>query len=387
MVLIAFLVSSAGHAEDKAGPLRVFILSGQSNMEGKALASTLKPVIADAETAPKFAHLWTAGKWSVRDDVYVTFLDRRGRGGEAPVHGPLSVGFGGVKLVREKNGPKKPAPTIGPELGIGHILGDHFDEPVLLIKAAWGGRAVKATFRPPSALPTDDEVKARLAQVQKKRPAETFEALKASYGSDYRKILSEVRRVLDDVATYVPGYRKEQGYELSGFIWFQGWNDGVGKGNPEYVEQMSHFIRDLRRDLKHPKLPVVIGELGVDGAKAKGWIAKFRAQQAAIAARPEFASNVRLAKTAQCWHAGPAWMDGKWAEFRAAAKANEKKAKDDSTRVDPGEFYRKNWAEKYAKGLAYTSDRRYHYNGSGRSYYEMGESMGRAMLELLRVTN
>ena len=43
----------------------------------------------------------------------------------------------------------------------------------------------------------------------------------------------------------------------------------------------------------------------------------------------------------------------------------------------------KDWVQKYAKELAFTSDKRYHYNGSGRSYYEMGQSMGRAMLELL----
>ena len=377
-------VANDTNAAPAAKPVQVFILAGQSNMEGKALASTLLPLISDTETRSRFQHLRRGSEWTARDDVWVTFLDRRARGGvTAPVYGPLSVGFGGSKTARDANGKKRPAATIGPELGFGHVVGDHFDQPVLLIKAAWGGRALKHTFRPPSALPSDAEIRERLEQVRRKKPDETFEALKESYGSDYRRILSETRRVLEDVGKYCPGYDPKAGFRLAGFVWFQGWNDGVGGGNPDYVEQLSHFIRDLRRDLKQPDLPFVIGELGVDGAEAKGWIGTFRAQQAAVAALPEFKDNVRLARTTHCWHAGPAWMDGKWAEFRKAAKANESKPEDDATRVNPGEFYKRNWLEKYKEGLAYTSDRRYHYNGSGRSYYEIGESLGRAMLELL----
>ena len=378
------VVSPAGFARPE-GPVKVFILAGQSNMEGKALASTLEPVISDAETRARFKHLESGGKWSVRDDVWVTYLDNQVRGKPGtPLHGPLSVGFGSPKTVRDENGKKRPAPTIGPELGIGHVLGNHFDEQVLLIKAAWGGRAVKYTFRPPSAMPGDDEIKERLAQIKKRKPDQTLEKVKASYGSDYRKILSETRKVLDDIKQYFPDHDASQGYEIAGFVWFQGWNDGVGKGNPAYTEQMAHFIRDIRKDLKRPDLPFVIGELGTDGKGAGGWVAKFRGQQAAIAELPEFKGNVRLAKTAHCWHTGPSSLKGKWEEFRKTAKANESKPADDATRVNPREFFQKNWAQKYKKELSYTSDRNYHYHGSGRSYYEMGESMGKAMLELLK---
>ena len=54
----------------------------------------------------------------------------------------------------------------------------------------------------------------------------------------------------------------------AGFAWFQGWNDAIGEGNPNYVDQMAHFIRDMRKDLKAPKMPFVIGELGTDGPGA-----------------------------------------------------------------------------------------------------------------------
>jgi alpha-galactosidase len=189
--------------------------------------------------------------------------------------------------------------------------------------------------------------------------------------------------VLGDIENYFPDYDEFQGYEIVGFIWFQGWNDGVGRGNPEYVEQMADFIRDMRRDLKRPNLPFVIGELGIDGEEAEGWVARFREQQAEIAALPEFKENVRLARTAHCWHQGPYDMSDRWAEFQTLARANEAKTADDPTRINPGKFFQKNWAQKYAKELAYTSDKRYHYNGSGRSYYEIGQSLGRAMLEML----
>ena len=40
---------------------------------------------------------------------------------------------------------------FGPELQFGHVLGDHFDNQVLLIRTAWGGRSLLGDFRPPSS--------------------------------------------------------------------------------------------------------------------------------------------------------------------------------------------------------------------------------------------
>lgn len=378
--LVGFALAAFTAIANANGPVQVFILSGQSNMEGKATASTLEAAIRDEKMHEAFKHLQTDGKWTVRDDVFVTYLDRQ-ETPVSPLHGPLTVGFGSPKNVRDENGKRTRAPGIGPELGIGWALGEHFDEPVLLIKAAWGGRAVKYSFRPPSAMPGDDEIKDRLAQIQKKNPDMTFDELKNSYGSDYRKVITEMEKVLDNIEKYVPNYDKSQGYKLAGFIWFQGWNDGVGQGNPDYTEQMAHFIRDMRKDLKSPELPFVIGELGTDGTDAGGWVAKFRAQQAAVAALPEFQGNVAFVKTAQFWPHPPD-LSKQWAAFRAAAAENEKKPADDPTRVNPGEFYLKNWQQKYKDQLAYTSDKRYHYLGSGACYYQIGQAMGEAMIAL-----
>ena len=55
----------------------------------------------------------------------------------------------------DRNGPLKPGygssqKKIGPELGFGWVVGDAFEEPVLLIKLAWGGKSLAEDFRPPS---------------------------------------------------------------------------------------------------------------------------------------------------------------------------------------------------------------------------------------------
>ena len=110
------------------GTVKVFILAGQSNMEGKA-PNTLLDYQAEApETKDLFKHLRKDGKWIVREDVFIKFLDRKG---------PLTIGYG------------SPGRT-GAELEFGWMMGDHFDEPVVLIKAAWGGHSLFQQFCSPS---------------------------------------------------------------------------------------------------------------------------------------------------------------------------------------------------------------------------------------------
>jgi hypothetical protein len=94
-----------------------------------------------------------------------------------------------------------------------------------------------------------------------------------------------------------------QGYELAGFVWLQGFNDLVdGQTYPngnydEYSRLLAHFIRDVRNDLSAPKMPFIIGVLGVDGEKN----VNFRKAMAAPAAMPEFKGNVVAVDTAPFW--------------------------------------------------------------------------------------
>lgn len=248
------------------GPVKVFILAGQSNMQGHGFVAadpqrnggqgTLEHAARDPATAAKFGRLLNAdGTWAVRDDVWIHYLDRKG---------PLTVGFGA-----------RPD-RIGPELGFGHVIGDAFDEPVLLIKLAWGGKSLGADFRPPSA---GGEV-----------------------GPYYTEVVDRTKAVLANLDAEFPELAG-RGYELVGFGWHQGWNDRVNQAfADEYQSNMAHFIRDIRRDLGAPNLPFVIAETGMTGPEEKHprALALMRAQ-AAVAEMDEFKGSVAFVPTQVFW--------------------------------------------------------------------------------------
>ena len=254
-------------------PVKVFILAGQSNMEGQAVVDldgknyndgkgTLKALMNDPKKAPLFKHLKNdKGEWTVREDVWVRYQREK----QPLLAGPLSIGFS----IYASKGSKH---HFGPELQFGHVVGDHVGSQVLLIKTAWGGRSLYKDFRPPSS---GGEV-----------------------GPYYKKMLAEVRLALDNLKTDFPGY-KGQGHELAGFVWYHGWNDGVDpkKAVPEYEQNLVNLINDVRKDLKAPKLPAVIGELTGPWVDAPGAWATLRKAQANAASRREFKGTVLFVET------------------------------------------------------------------------------------------
>jgi hypothetical protein len=329
--LLLFAPHALLAADAKRSPVKVVILAGQSNMEGKAKVSLLEYQAKQPATSDLFKHLRKDDKWIERDDVWVKFLDR---------HGKLTVGFGSPNC-------------IGPELGIGTVLGDHFDEPVLLIKTAWGGRSLYRDFRPPSAgLPNDNVLEKLLAEAKKKKPDTTLDDIKAPFGASYRAMLEEVRATLADLPSQVPD-AGDRGHELIGFVWFQGWNDMISaEYTAEYTKNMQHFIRDVRADLKSPALPFVIGQMGVDGLKAGENVQRFKAAQAAALEDPAFKDNVALVKTDVLW------------DTEAEA------------------VFKKGWRENIDEWNKVGSDFPYHYLGSAKNMLKMGDAFGKALLEL-----
>ena len=317
--------------------VKVFVLAGQSNMEGKASNALLESQAAD----PRFKDFWgdyrTGDAWTERDDVFVTFFNR---------HGPLTIGYGSPN-------------ATGPELAFGRILGDHCKDPVLLIKTAWGGHSLYKNFRPPSAgLPSEQELAAELAAVQKKQPAATLDEIKAGYGDSYRKMLAEVKRVLDEKDTLFPALAGCTP-EMAGFFWFQGFNDQFGDAAPaEYEANMKHLIADVRKDLNAPKMPVVIagiGTFGWDGTakpKEDSGTAKVLNGQLAMNDVAEFKGTVKAFETAPLYDKEAAEIFPKW---------------------------QKNPEEWKKVG----SDRPYHYLGSGIWYTRIGKTAGDAMVGLL----
>lgn len=247
VVLGACLMLSAAACPAVAGEvIQVFILAGQSNMEGKGVVSmdhekyynggkgNLVWSMKHSQSAAMMKHLKNAdGGWVVRDDVTISY----DTGGKVR-KGGLTVGytnFGGGS-------------HIGPELQFGHVIGDVLKEPVLLIKTAWGGKSLYVDFRPPSSGGT--------------------------VGPYYIKMIEEVRAALAEL--------KDRPYKLAGFVWQQGWNDMcTPPAIPEYADNLVNLARDLRKEFGVPDLPIVVGELGNGGPEAKGNMLKFRQAQRA----------------------------------------------------------------------------------------------------------
>ena len=243
------------------GKLKVFILAGQSNMEGagqiKGAArnggkGSLEYIVKDPVTAARTKHIIDKnGKWVVRDDVWIWYFDRKGG---------LTAGYGARKT------------SIGPEFQFGHAMGAALDEQVLIIKTAWGGKSLQKDFRPPSS--------------------------GGAVGPFYTEMIKHVKDVLGDIKKHFPAY-DGKGYEIAGFGWHQGWNDGCSvTAVAEYEKNMANFIRDVRKALGVKKLPFVIADSGFGGRNQK--VARrlgiVKAQQA-VAKYPEFKGNVTTVET------------------------------------------------------------------------------------------
>lgn len=329
LLLIALLFGSlSGIATGKdTKPLQVYILAGQSNMQGHAQVRTFEHIGMDPETKPLLAEmLGPDGKPKVCERVWIASLGSA----DTEQTGKLTAGFGAAQ-----NGPK-----IGPEFTFGITMEKLTDAPILIIKTAWGGKSLHTDFRPPSAGPYRFN-ESQLANFQKRgKDLETMTAEKAAAtGVNYRLMIEYVQKVLVDIPRVVSGYDVAQGYELAGFVWLQGWNDMVDSdtypnrdkpgGYDAYSEALSHLIRDVRKDLKSPQLPFVIGVMGVGGPvdlygpdqlRYKAIHQNFRDAMAAPIKVPEFQGNVAIVKTEKFWDLELSAAKRKDDEIRQQAK-------------------------------------------------------------------
>jgi len=247
---------SAPAVQAKPSPVKVFVLAGQSNMEGQGIIAgaakgTLETLVQDPATAPRFRHLvGPDGRWAVRSDVWCAYGNK----------GCLTAGgfaAGGC---------------IGPELGFGWEVGNYLDHQVLLIKVAVGGTSLAHNWRPPSS--------------------------GGKVGEWYSNLIAGVKEQVRNLQRDFPGY-DGQGCALAGFGWHQGWNDGCVQGDAlEYETNLVNFIKDVRRDLGVPGLPFVIGGSGFAGwGQQNSRRLKILEAQQAAAARAEFKGNVKYVET------------------------------------------------------------------------------------------
>ena len=385
-------------ASNSKEKVKVFILAGQSNMEGRGFPEPLAWQITQPEYRERYTHFIKDGDyeafakkvaestdpdnprkpptylWSTRHDVWINYLGK---------HGDLTVGYGA------------PREGFGPEFNFGHVLGDHYDEQVLIIKTSWGGRALARGFLPPSSMLNDAEYE-RLAAAQnaeneswneaeparieaynkriteqnktakkkkrlrrfKPREIVTVEQYKAQFGKDYRNMVKEVHGCLAELGQRFPGYN-HQGYELMGFVWFQGWNDQYQDRWLTYEKNLANFIRDVRKEFSTPNLAFVIGQMGHDGMKLskdgspRDYIKK---AQSVVPDYPEFKGNVLCVKTDKFW------------DLEAHA-----------IYTGPG-----GWSKDVNKWRRFGNDHPYHYYGSPWCFARIGTAFGEGMIDLLK---
>lgn len=338
----ALLITLAmGTAITRAGDtVQVYVLAGQSNMEGKAKNSLWEHQATDEKTREIFAHLRDGDGWVKRDDVFIKYLNR---------HGNLTLGFGSPD-------------RTGAEFEFGVALGNHHEEPVLLIKTAWGGHSLYKKFRSPSNPPGKEMLEQDLAkQIEQVRrqnerrnrndPMPTMAQVKADYGSSYRDMMSEIDGLKSDYAKLFPELAGKE-LRFAGFFWFQGWNDQYNGAEVHYADNMQKFIKDVRNDLGVPDLPFVIAVMGQNMSKeAKGAMKTIQEAQFSMPNVPEFKNNVRAVPT-------DVLVD----------KAAE-------------ELY-PSWKENFEQWQLTGSDRPYHYLGSAIWMTRIGRACADAMIEL-----
>lgn len=384
----------------QAKPLKVFILAGQSNMEGHARVETFDYIGDDPATAPLLKQMRDAdGKATVCEGVWISYFTGNGdENGEG--HGKLTAGYG------SRQNPKEDGGKIGPEFTFGLTMDAAFDEPVLLIKTAWGGKSLHTDFRSPSAGPYVFN-ESQLANFQKQ--GKDIEAIKAEKvketGRYYRLMIEHVRHVLSDIKRVCPAYDEKQGFEISGFVWLQGWNDLVDSGvypnrhkpggYDAYSDTLAHFIRDVRRDLNAPKMPFVIGVLGVGGAKPNEQTVEFRKAMAAPAALPEFRGNVIAVETAPFWSEELGAIADKHEKVRQMSYFLNSKHKDHAnadgkmTDEQKREYLKKYEADLISPAEAAlwkrgASNAGYHYLGCAKTFALMGKAFAEANLAMLK---
>ena len=383
------LVMAVCTADAADKPLKVYVLAGQSNMQGHARVSTFDSLASDPPSAALLKAMRTPdGQPRVCSKVWISSV---GCLGDAYTdlnekHGKLTVGFGA------------PTDKIGPEFTFGITMEERLGEPVLIIKTAWGGRSLHTDFRPPSA---GAYVWSEYELGQHKKRGDDLEKVKAEKGKAtgvyYREMIGHIRKVLKDIKRVVPDYDPKRGYELAGFVWFQGFNDYVSGGTYDkqmkpggydvYADLLAHLIRDVRKDLSAPKMPFVIGVMGIGGPKedAKAPQMHFRQAQVAPLSLPEFAGNVLAVRTA------PFWDDDLEALQARMEKLNDKlnrEFKKDPDRKPAAKVEARDKAvaeaftpEELKRLKAGVSNGGYHYLGAARIMAPIGKAFAEALLD------
>ena len=317
-------------------PVQVYVMLGQSNMLGFGRVDsidtpgTLENLVKKQN---KYPHLITEeGQWTERKDVrYVHVMDKRG------------VDFNNMSEFADmKNQWLTIKGNFGPELGFGHVVGHHHDAPVLVLKACIGNRSLGWDLLPPGSKQYEFEGKTYAGY--KDNPGSWVEGepkkeVKWYAGRQYDADTAHAKAVLKNLKKYYPGYAG-QGYEVAGFVFWQGHKDQNAAHASRYEQNLVRFIKNLRKDFDAPKAKFVMATIAFEGNELSGHGLTIANAQLAVGGQtgkyPEFEGNVHTID------ARPFWRDSS---------------------VSP-------------------KNQGYHYNHNAETYMEVGQALGKAMVNL-----
>lgn len=265
--VIRSILRELGLLKPIKGPLKVFLMVGGTTVFGGGTVSDLqKPregapagslahLVRNPATQKQFAHLVNEdGSWASRSDVWVQFNQR------ASKSGALGIGYGGPGYAR----------GIGPELGLGHVLGDRFEEQVLILKIDLGKPSVAVDLRSPGA---------------------------GTAGRSYSALIKQIQDSTRAFENKFPDFLEGSKYEFAGAILDLGENDKDAKA---FEKQLPVLITDLRKELQVSNLPVVILGLGQGGMSETQFSTILEAQRR-VALLPDLRKSLRFVDTRKFW--------------------------------------------------------------------------------------
>ena len=230
---------------------------------------------------------------------------------------------------------------IGPELGFGHAVGNHYEEPVLILKTSQGNRSLSWDFLTPGS--KRFEYGGKIYAGYKESPLSWEKGTKPKpinwyAGKQYDDCFGAAHEVLDNFDKQFPHW-KGRGYEIEGFAWWQGDKDRYNDGHAvQYEKNLVRLIKTLRKEFKAQDAKFVVATLGQTAKDAPS-------------------SNDKLILDAQLAVDG---KSGKYPEFKG------------------------NVAAVYTHPLSQGGASNSHYNGNAQTYMDVGLAMGEAMVGLIK---
>ena len=256
-----------GKPADINKPVKVIIIMGQSNtLEMGRVKGDKEGTLEYAVKTEKLYPFMVddAGNWTTRKDV-------------RNVHTMGSGGPGGRGGVRRNDWLTVSGGKIGIETGIGHQLGNALDEPVLILKSSIGNRSLGWDLLPPGSprheVETTDKKSGK--KITLVTPAyndkvrypswtkgEVPEPPKHNWhaGLQYEGDVARAKAVLKDLDKYYPDGK---GYEVAGFLWWQGDKDRYNAAHSAmYEKNLNQLFKALRKEFNAPKAKMVVATLG-----------------------------------------------------------------------------------------------------------------------------